>query len=102
MLMLFQTFLQLNILILATPALAGWSLLPPVHAGTVRAVGIVWQYRGIETPVPKAAAQIVACQAKLSAAAAPRPLPAKPSVFAAVPAAALRICNSFPHAARAP
>lgn len=43
--MLLQTFLQLNILILATPALAGWSLLPPVH-GTVRVACIVWHRVG--------------------------------------------------------
>ena len=100
--MLLQTLVQLNILILATPALAGWSVLPVAHVGAFRAVGIVWQYRGIEAPVPKAAAQAVARQAKLPPAALPNPLPAKPAVFAAVPTAALRICNSFPHAARAP
>ena len=100
--MLLQTLVQLNILILATPALAGWSLLPPAHCGAAHAAGIVWQYRGTEAPAPKAAAQSVARQAKLPAAALPHPLPAKPAVFAAVTTAALRICNSFPHAARAP
>jgi len=44
--MLFQTLVQLNILILATPALAGWSLLPPAHGVTVHAVSIVWHRAG--------------------------------------------------------
>ena len=46
--MLFQTLVQLNILILATPALAGWSLLPPVHGVTGCVAGIVWH-----TALPK-------------------------------------------------
>ncbi len=100
--MLFQTFLQLNILILATPALAGWSLLPPVHAGMVRAAGIVWQYRVVETPAPKAAVQASVRQATLPIAAAPRSVPAKPTVFAASCTAALAAPHPFPHAARAP
>jgi len=100
--MLFQTFLQLNILILATPALAGWSLLPPVHAGTVRAAGIVWQYRCAETSAPKAETPSAIRQAKPASAAAPCPVPAVPAVFAAVAPAALRLCNPFPHTARAP
>jgi hypothetical protein len=100
--MLLQTLVQLNLLILATPALAGWTLMPLAHSGSVHAVGIVWQYRGIKTPAPTAETQAAARQVKLPAAAAPRPIPVKPAVFAAVPAAALSICNPFPHAARAP
>ena len=96
--MLLQTFLQLNILILATPALAGWSLLPPVH-GTVRVACIVWQYRAAETPtVPvteiRQAKRTAAVSRLLLLMPAAAETPAPRVVFASLPA--------FPHAARAP
>jgi len=102
--MLLQTFLQLNILILATPALAGWSLLPPVHAGTVRAVGIVRQYRASEPNALKTVTltQVRQASGRPSAAPSPAPVSVRPAVFAAVPTPAIRTCNPFPHAARAP
>ena len=99
--MLFQTFLQLNILILATPALAGWSLLPPAHPGLAHAAGIVWQYRATEPNAPKTLTLTPLRQAKLPAAATP-PAPAKLAARAAAIPTALRLCDPFPHAARAP
>ena len=102
--MLLQTFLQLNILILATPALAGWSLLPPAHPGLARAAGIVWQYRATEPNAPKIVTLTQVRQACGRPSATPSPVPASvhPAVFAAAPAPALRTCTPFPHAARAP
>ena len=99
--MLLQTILQLNILILATPALAGWSLLPPAHPGLAHAAGIVRQYRATELNAPKTVTLTQVRQA-MPAAAPLCSAPAKPAVCAAIPAPALRVCNPFPHAARAP
>jgi len=102
--MLFQTFLQLNILILATPVLAGWSLLPPAHPGPAHAAGIVWQYRASEPNTPTALTLTQVRQASGRSSAVPPSVPVlvRPAVFAAVIPAALRTCNPFPHAARAP
>ena len=103
--MLFQTFLQLNILILATPALAGWSLLPPAHPGLAHAAGIIRQYRATEPNAPKIVTLTQARQAssgRPSVMPSPAPVSVRPAVFAAVPPAALRTCTPFPHAARAP
>jgi len=102
--MLFQTFLQLNILILATPVLAGWSLLPPAHPGPAHAAGIVWQYRASETNARKTVTLTQVRQAFGCPSAAPSSVPVlvRPAAFAAVPTATLRTCNPFPHAARAP
>ncbi len=99
-----QTFLQLNILILATPALAGWSLLPPAHPGLAHAAGIVWQYRTTEPNAAKTVAltQVRRASGRPSVMPSPAPVLVRPAVFAAVPAAALRTCIPFPHAARAP
>ena len=102
--MLLQTFLQLNILILATPALAGWSLLPPAHPGLAHAAGIVWQYRATEPNAPKTTTLTQARQASAgrpSVTPSPAPVSVRPAV-APVPTAALRTCTPFPHAARAP
>lgn len=100
--MLFQTLLQLNILILATPALAGWSLLPPVH-GTVSAACVVWHYRVAETPTPKAA---VAAVMETRQATGLSVLPSPPTPLAASPPTAPRTVlvslSILPHAARAP
>ncbi len=51
--MLFQTLIQLNILILATPALAGWIALPMAQPGVVRAACVVLQIRAVEAATPK-------------------------------------------------
>ena len=51
--MLFQTLVQLNILILATPALAGWIALPMAQPGVVRAACVVLQIRAVEAAAPK-------------------------------------------------
>lgn len=102
--MLLQTFLQLNILILATPALAGWSLLPPSHPGLAHVAGIVWQYRVSEPNTRGTTAPTQVRQVSRRAAAGPSPVPVsvRSAVFAAVSTAALRTCNPFPHATRAP
>lgn len=101
--MLFQTLLQLNILILATPALAGWSLLPPVHGVTGCVAGIVW-HRAAETPVPRMAAANEMRQATRTAVVTRLPLPAPVSPAAGVPAPrpAFALFSVPPHAARAP
>ena len=51
--MLLQTLVQLNILILAAPALAGWNLLPLTSHGAVRAACVAWQYQGPEVAAPR-------------------------------------------------
>ena len=51
--MLFQTLVQLNILILATPALAGWIALPMAQPGVMRAACVVLQIRAVEAAAPK-------------------------------------------------
>ncbi len=102
--MLLQTILQLNILILATPALAGWSLLPPAHGVTGCIAGIVW-HRTAETPAPKMTASTETRQAARTAlltrqsVLAPLPMavacaPAPRTIFASL--------SVLPHAARAP
>ena len=98
--MLLQTFLQLNILILATPALAGWSLLPPVQ-GTVRVACIVWQYRAAERPTPTVTVTETR-QAKRTAVVARRLTPIPAATTATAPCVALASLPAFPHAARAP
>ena len=102
--MLFQTLVQLNILILATPALAGWSLLPPVH-GTVRAAGIVWQFRAAETPAPTVAAMT---ETRRTTRLSPKRLLSLPApapsatIVSPAPRAALASRSVPPSAARAP
>ena len=102
--MLLQTFLQLNILILATPALASWSLLPPAHPGLAHAAGIIRQYRVSEPNAPKTVTltQVRRASGRLPSAPSPAPVLVRPVAFAAIPTTTLRTCNSFPHAARAP
>ena len=110
--MFLQTLLQLNILILATPALAGWAFMPLTQPGAVRAACVVWQGRTVEAVAPKSE-QVEA--AKTRQAARPQPLvlprlvtpgvvrPADQApVFLAAPPAALVSFNPFPHATRAP
>ena len=99
--MLFQTLLQLNILILATPALAGWSLLPPVH-GTEYVACVVWQYRIAETPAPKAAAAVTETRQAKRSLVLPVPSVTPAAVNAPMPRTALASLPILPHAARAP
>ena len=97
--MLLQTFLQLNILILATPALAGWSLLPPVH-GTMRVACIAWQYRAAEMPT---AAVTETRQAKRTAVVARRLVPMPAAISTAMPRVVFpSLPPVLPYAARAP
>ena len=100
--MLLQTLVQLNILILATPALAGWSVLPPVHAGAARASCIVWQYRPVETAAPRSPAAAQARQVKRAVVFLRPPFAPLAVVPAAAPRAILVSLPAFPHAARAP
>ena len=97
--MLLQTLLQLNLLILATPALAGWSVLPVYHANTC-IVGIVSQYRAAEAALPVMEAAQAVPQAKTPTV--PLPTPTGISVFAPAPAVVLTLDCPFSHAARAP
>ncbi len=110
--MFLQTLLQLNILILATPTLAGWTLMPLTQPGAVRAACVVWQGRTAEVVAPKPER---AESAQTTRAAHPHPLVlprfmtpsiAKPMAqapaFLAAPTAALISLNPFPHATRAP
>lgn len=107
-----QTLVQLNILILATPALAGWTLMQTAQPGTVRAACIVWQGRTVEAIAPRPE-QTPAVQARLVVHPHPLVLPhlvrpdaARPAdqvaAFFVVPPAAFVTFNPFPHAARAP
>ncbi len=107
--MLFQTLLQLNILIYATPALAGWMVAPLGHAGPVRQVSLVWQMRTVEAAPPKVEAPVRQERlhsVRLSPVAAVRPAPVRPVnqpvVFADAPSARLASFHPFPHAIRAP
>ena len=96
--MLFQTLVQLNILILATPALAGWSLLPPVHGVTAHAVSIVWHRAGT-APIPIAAAETQQAKRVTVLAAASVPFTA---VAATSPDTTFVSLSVLPYAARAP
>lgn len=111
-LMFLQTLVQLNILILATPALAGWTLMPLAQPVAVRAARVVWQGRAVEAVAPKAK-QTETVQTRLAVHPQPlllpclvtpetaRPADQTPAYFFA-PAAVLASFNPFPHAIRAP
>ena len=108
--MLLQTLLQLNILILTTPALAGWTLMPLAQPGAVRASCIVWQGRAVEAAAPKAgsvetvrtlAHPLPVVPPRLVALDTALPVDQVP-IFQAAPTAALVSFNPFPHATRAP
>ena len=110
--MFLQTLVQLNILILATPALVGWTLMPLTQPGAVRAACVVWQGRTVEAVAPKSEQVEVA---KTRQAARPQPLilprfvspsAARPAhqalAFFVAPTVAPASFNPFPHATRAP
>jgi hypothetical protein len=110
--MFLQTLLQLNILILATPALAGWNLMPLAQPGSVHAACVVWQYRAVEATAPKTervqaeetrnaerSHPIVSSRFVLAAVVEPTD---QALAFTAASAAVLTSCHSFPQATRAP
>ena len=107
--MLLQTLVQRNILILATPALAGWTMLPMAQPGLVRAASVVWQCRIAEAAAPKTTAetvQIVQSARPLPAvlpriAVAEKPFNLVSSYFVGAPSE-MALFSPFPHAARAP
>ena len=109
--MFLQTLVQLNILILATPALAGWTLMPFAQPGTVRAVCVVWQGRTVEAVAPKPE-QTETVQARRAVCPQPpflprratpeRQMPTDQALTASAAPAAFASFNPFPHAARAP
>ena len=110
--MFLQTLVQLNILILATPALAGWTLMPLTQTGAVRAVCVVWQGRAAEAVRPKseqtelaqprqAARPQLPALPRLVTPVLVRPADQAPAFFAALTAALVSF-NPFPHATRAP
>ena len=111
--MLFQTLVQLNILILATPALAGWIALPMAQPGVVRAACVVLQIQAVETVAPKQSP----AETPSKTAATTRPVPlllprfvlasSERAVdlkgnFLAVTPVAIAAFHPFPHAIRAP
>lgn len=110
--MFLQTLVQLNILILATPALAGWTLMPVSQPGAVRAACVVWQYQAIESVAPKTdqiQTALIRQASRPQPLALPHPiilgtnLSADQAIaFAGIPTAALISFNPFPHATRAP
>ena len=110
--MFLQTLVQLNILILATPALAGWTLMPLAQTGAGRAACIVWQGRMAEAVTPRAepTEMVQTRQAvhplplslpRLTSPQTVRPTNPVPG-FVASPATVLVSFNPFPHATRAP
>lgn len=110
--MFLQTLLQLNILILATPALAGWSMMPLAQPGAVHSACVVWQYRAAEAVAPKTECAVSeekqGEQSPLPIRLPPLIRPDAPIVtdqqcaFAVAPTEALVSCNPFPQATRAP
>jgi len=108
--MLLQTLLQLNLLLLTTPALAGWTLMPLAQPGAVRAACVVWQGRAVEAVAPRTGpAEAARTLARPQPVVLPRlvkPATARPAdqvpIFQAAPTAALVSFNPFPHATRAP
>jgi len=110
--MFLQTLVQLNILILATPALAGWIALPMAQPGVVRAACVVLQSRGAEAIAPKQTAVEMVRRAQMTRslpavlprfafAVAERPTDQIAVFFAAAPAT-FASYHPFPHAIRAP
>ena len=106
--MLLQTILQLNILILATPALAGWTALPLAQPGAVHAIGIVRQCRAVSV-IPRTVQAETRSAARLqsvglpdASAGGPEPPSDIARVFPAASPAAPSSFHPFPYAIRAP
>ncbi len=110
--MFLQTLVQLNILILATPALAGWIALPMAQPGMMQAACVVLQSRAVEAAAPKQTPDELVRRAysarplpiilpRFASAVAERVAgtPIRFFTAAPVPVASFR---SFPHAIRAP
>ena len=111
--MLFQTLVQLNILILATPALAGWIALPMAQPGVVRAACVILQIRAVETVAPKQSPAETPSKTATTTRPVPLLLPrfvlasSERAVdlkgnFLAVTPVAIAAFHPFPHAIRAP
>ena len=109
--MLLQTLVQLNILILATPALAGWTYAAGSAGRRARRLRGL-QGRAVETVAPKpnrwrqsrtrngcVRSPLVLPRFAVPSAARPAD---QVSAFFAAPTAALVSFNPFPHATRAP
>ena len=73
--MFLQTLVQLNILILATPALAGWTLMPLAQPGAVRAACVVWQGRTAGSGRAQSRSRRRQSRTRQAALRAPRPSP---------------------------
>jgi len=109
--MLLQTLVQINLLILATPALAGWALLPLSQPGVVRAC-VVAQGRGLAAVAPKNAPAEASHTLKavpvqpavwpFQAVAAVRLSAEQPASIVAADAPSVVSSHPFPYAARAP
>lgn len=109
--MLLQTFVQLNILLLTAPALAGWTLLPAAHPILAQAAQVVFQpaVRQAEGS-PQAVAERRAAYPSSQRSTVARPevmVPPSPAMSSS-PSAVMPVepivtqFNPFPQAARAP
>ena len=107
--MLLQTFVQLNILLLAAPALAGWAMSPVAHPMLAQAAQVAFQPAARQAePTAQAAAERQASPSQspvtlrpvaiVAAYADATPLPATPASAAHL----VTLFNPFPHATRAP
>ena len=110
--MFLQTLVQLNILILATPALAGWIALPMAQPGMVQAACVVLQSRTAEAVAPKrtpvevvrrshGAIPLPAILPRFTALLAERAADT-PILFVTAGPASVASFRPFPHAIRAP
>jgi hypothetical protein len=102
--MLLQTLVQLNILLLAAPALVGWAIPPAGHPLLMQAARVAVSLSASPVTEERRAAQASPCRAVAQPfVAAERP--ADVGVSARQPACAVPAAPQpppFPHAARAP
>ena len=110
--MFLQTLVQLNILILATPALAGWIALPMTQPGVVRAACIALEIRAVEATTLKrspaeaqsraaAVRRVPLMPARFALASIGRPVN-QSCGFADMPSVVIASFCPFPYAIRAP
>ena len=107
--MLLQTFVQLNILLMAAPALAGWAMSPVAHPILAQAAQVAFQPAARQAePTAQAATERQASPSQRSVALRPVAIVtayADANPLAATPASAtpvVTLFNPFPHATRAP
>ncbi len=103
--MLLQTFVQLNILLLAAPALAGWVGLPLTHPSLTQAALVAFQPLARQSEATPQAAEECDAPAQKSPARPAVALPANQSnsiFLPAPPAFSASDFPSFPRTARAP